>query len=326
MIRVTVAPGQILDSRFQIQREVGRGGMGIVWAATRIDDGTRVALKTLNTAVSGNAAARRRALREARAGMALRHPNVIDVHEVFEIGDPMGNSDAAFPVLVMELLDGETLAARLRARGQLSLAETASLFVPVSSALERAHARGVIHRDLKPENLFVVRRADGTETPKVLDFGVAKFHGPDWQRSASITARGRPVGTPRYLAPEQLLPNREVGTPADVWALGVSLYECLSGIRPIEGDSPDEVFDSVIDGAITPLECVALTVPSDVSSLVGHMLRREPLQRPSAVEVRLVLERHTDVRVAESPTHGGSASGDSDEDDEEAPVAIRRPY
>jgi serine/threonine protein kinase len=315
--------------------------MGVVWAARSTADGNLVAVKLMHEALRGDETSRRRVLRESIAATTVGHPNVVRALDVFEVEIPVGPlGKVVFPVLVMDLLYGETLAARLDKKGGLSVEETAAIFVPVVSAIGTAHARGVAHRDLKPENLFLVQRGDGTEEPRVLDFGIAKLKGADLLRT-SFSHSGTRRGTPLYMAPEQLRADHKDYYGTDVWALGAILYECLSGSRPIEGTTLAEVVTRLVDGAITPLSAIALDAPPDVSRLVDAMLNRVPSGRPPLQEVFDVLCRHSPVRglpfgrpeselspvVARSdPSElGGPRAGSPlQESDEEPPPMARR--
>jgi eukaryotic-like serine/threonine-protein kinase len=306
--------GSLIAGRYRLERELGRGGMGVVWAATHTVTERAVALKFLHGPSHLRPRLRERFLREARAASAVRHPNVVDVLDVFEFDDDT-------PLMVMERLYGETLGqrlARLKAaanaaasaalevtapegvlvtalpvprRAALSLPATAALFVPIVSALSAAHARGVVHRDLKPDNVFIETDVAGTERVKVLDFGVAKLVQDGIV--AGTTETGTIVGTPCYMAPEQALGEKRVDARADVWALGVMLYECLAGVRPVQGDSVGQVVLKVTTEGIHPLSSAARELPNEVSDLVARMLEREPERRPALQEVLNVLASYT---------------------------------
>lgn len=268
--------------------------MGTVWAATHVVTKKPVAIKFLRPDVQHRDDVRQRFLREATAASALRHPNVVDVLDVFELEDHS-------PILVMELLEGETLGEKLVREERLSVEETAALLLPVLSAVGTAHAMGIVHRDLKPDNLFLARAAAGTLV-KVLDFGIAKLaaeHYLELGQSVLLTEAGAFLGTPCYMAPEQLT-NDGVDHRADIWSLGVILYECLSGTRPVEGRNLAEVISRLISGAITPLERLAPELPHDVTGIVQQMLVREVKNRePNLLELEKILTRY--ARVSLSP-------------------------
>jgi hypothetical protein len=299
-----LCPGAIVAKRYRLDEKLGEGGMGVVWAATHRVTGHAVALKFLKGSRAGRDDQVLRFLREARTAAAVDHPNVVRVVDLFELDDRT-------PVMVMERLRGETLGRRLTREKVLSLAETAALLLPVVSAVRAAHAAGVVHRDLKPENIFVVESAEtgpGGETGpgasetgarvKVLDFGVARFADPGSELreagdgdGAFATESGALLGTAAYMAPEQALAEKGVDRPADVWALGVILYECLAGRRPLAGSSVGQVVAELMSRGIEPLALAAPAVPQQVARLVDGMLTRDPRARPTLDAVADVLER-----------------------------------
>jgi|GEM_PF-1851090 len=304
MLTVRIEPGCLIAGRYRLGQYLGGGGMGTVWSATHVVTRRQVAMKFLNEALQHKADVRQRFLREASAASALRHPHVVEVIDVFDLDD-------GSPVMVMELLDGETLERKLARDERLSLEETAALLMPVIAAAGSAHAIGIVHRDLKPENIFLAR-IDGALRVKVLDFGIAKLsaeHYLQQGQSVLVTEAGAMLGTPCYMAPEQIT-NEGVDYRADIWSLGVIAYECLSGTRPVEGRGLAEVMARLMTGAITPLERLAPELPRDVTALVQKMLSREVKRRPQVLtELVTVLARYTEVRVPWHHALPGSTSG-----------------
>ncbi len=279
-------PGVLLAD-YQLLQPIGAGGMSQVWAALHQPSGREVALKLLRGGEQLDELSRVRLTREAHAMRSIRHPAIVPVLEVLEHeGDP---------VLVMELLRGETLRARLERKPPLGAREAARLLLPVSEALELAHAAGIVHRDLKPENIFI--QSAPPESVRLLDFGVARFHAaPPGTEGAPSTALGALVGTLGYMAPEQALQSSEYDRRVDVWALGVVLYEALSGCRPIEGNTGPEILRQLLIGAITPLDVVVPNLPPELVELVATMLVRKPEKRLDRVEsvtrvLRLLADR-----------------------------------
>src|SRR5450755_90628 len=197
--------------------------------------------------------------------------------------------------MVMELLRGETLGSKLARDQWLSMEETAALLLPVVSAVGTAHSLGIVHRDLKPDNLFLEERPDSPRV-KVLDFGIAKLTAEYYLArglSALHTDAGSMLGTPYYMAPEQASGEVAVDHRADVWSIGVILYECLSGTRPIEGENLTQVVSRLMSAGIIPLERLAPELPHDVTAIVMQMLSRDPLRRPDGLrEVSKVLSRY----------------------------------
>jgi serine/threonine-protein kinase len=292
---VSLVPGAMVGGRYRLDRILGQGGMGVVWAATHTITRRAVAMKFLKGPAHARPEMRQRFLREARAATAVKHPSVVEVHDVFELDDET-------PVMVMDLLTGETLAQRIDATGKLSLEETASILLPVVSAVGTAHSRGVVHRDLKPENIFLAVTDEGRGEIKVLDFGIAKLAHADNEAlvQSHLTGTGSILGTPFYSSPEQLFGEKNIDHRADIWALGVVLYECLSGQLPVYGENLGQVMKVLTSQDIVPLAKVAPFVPEDVTRLVDRMLTRPMEQRLGDMrEVLEVLRRHSNVRVRE---------------------------
>ncbi len=281
--------------RHRLARVIGEGGMGIVWAARDEENQRDVALKLLRDVRRDDPVSHARFLREAEAAMKVRHPNVARVHAI-------EYTDGGTPYLVMDLLEGESLRERLRgAGGRLSPEECARVLRPVVAAVKAAHEQGLVHRDLKPENVFLA-----TDGVRVLDFGIAKRFDGD---ADTFTSTGALVGTPAYMAPEQIFGERELDAKTDVWALGVMLYECLSGTRPVDGGM-GPILKAITSGDVVPL---AERVPGqgleDVSRFVMRMLARKPADRPSIDEVAALLDRLEGRGATDAPTSRTLASG-----------------
>jgi serine/threonine protein kinase len=284
--------GEIIAKRYRLDEELGRGGMGVVWAATHVVTRRRVAIKFLRGPAELRTDMRRRFLREARAASAVDHPNVVEVIDVFELEDET-------PVIVMELLIGETLRDRLAREQKMPLGQAASILLPVVSAVGSGHAVGIVHRDLKPENIFLVRGSAGVSV-KVLDFGIAKLLTPDANTSEtdSLTGTGSMLGTPCYMAPEQTLGEKGIDHRADIWAIGVILYECLAGVRPVQGSGIGQVVMKLATEGIRPLGDVVPDLPREATALVMHMLTREKAGRPQDLQqVHEVLSRFADTAL-----------------------------
>ena len=260
----------IIAGRYQLERLLGEGGVGSVWAAKHLATRKPVALKFLKR--SADERHQRRLLREARAAGAVRHPNVLAIHDVLEL-------EEGSPVLVMDLLEGESLRQRLVRSARLSLSETAAILLPVASAIGAAHAAGIIHRDLKPENIFLCR----TRGVQVLDFGIAKLTARegDAATTSGLTHTGEILGTPYYMSPEQIFGEQDIDARSDLWALGVILYECLSGQRPFQGANVGQVLKAITTGSTPSLAAPGL--PREIVALVDRLLARERARRPSDV-------------------------------------------
>ena len=245
--------------------------MGVVWAATHSVTRRRVALKFLKDR-EADASRRRAFVREARAACAVSHDGILPVHDVIE-------SDDGEPALVMDLLKGEPLSMRLAREGALSLVETAEILLPVLAAVGAAHAAGVVHRDLKPDNIFL---SDGGV--RILDFGLAKATLIDAGIARSLgNQSGEIVGTPRYMSPEQAFAEKDVDYRADIWSLGMVLYQCASGTLPTAADSLGQILKVILSGNIAPLASVAPKVPAELAVVVDRMLSRDREARPAGL-------------------------------------------
>jgi serine/threonine-protein kinase len=270
--------------------------MGEVWAATHTVTGKTVALKFLRPphARRDDETARRRVLREARAACAVSHPSVVTIHDVVE-------SDDGLPVLVMDLLRGEPLRARLERDRTLPLDEALQIAEVVLGALEVAHEAGVVHRDLKPDNLFLLERGE----IKLLDFGVAKLLAPEGVARASgdLTTTGAMIGTPYYMAPEQAF-GEAIDGRADLWAVGVVLFECLAGETPTRGDNLGQVLKLLSTGRIESLAKRAPLVPPAVAGFVDRLLRVDAGERPPTARAALEMLARARAGTAPEPPRG----------------------
>ena len=223
-----VREGDLLAGKYRVDRVLGSGGMGIVVAARHEQLGQFVALKFLREQALGNPEAVARFLREARACVKLRSDHAAKVLDV-------GTLETGAPYMVMEYLEGADLGAVLAKYGPLPV-ETAALYVvQACEAIAAAHAAGIVHRDLKPQNLFLARTVGGASRIKVLDFGVSKVIAG--LEMAGVTQTGSMLGSPLYMSPEQMRSSRDVDARADVWALGVVLFELLTQRWPFEAES-----------------------------------------------------------------------------------------
>lgn len=274
---------------YRVLAPLGAGGMGLVYRGEQPVIGRPVAIKVLKHEFAQDPTHARRFLEEARSVSAARHPGIIDVFS-------FGETPAGEPYLVMELLEGEALDELLKRRGKVPPKEAIALLIPMLNALSAAHAAGVIHRDLKPGNIFVVKLADGTTFPKLLDFGLAR------RGEAGTSVRQTSVGgTPLYIAPEQAR-GEAVGPQTDLYSFGCVIYELLVGRPPFTAVNLHELLDQHHTLAPKPLRPQAPAISFELERLVLQLLAKDPSQRPtSALEVREQLERIQQTRVPRSP-------------------------
>jgi eukaryotic-like serine/threonine-protein kinase len=277
--------GTTVAGKYLIDRLIGQGGMGAVFAGRNLLTDKRVALKWLSPDRARNADALARFRREALAAGRIDHPNVIQVYDVLE-----ENDGSVF--LVMELLHGEPLAnVVVRMGGEISVSDAIALLVPAMRGIAAAHDRGVVHRDLKPENIFLCRAEDGmVASVKVLDFGVSKLHAEN--ESLSITTTGMVVGTPYYMSPEQVRGMRDLDQRVDVYAMGVVLYELLSGQPPFDADSYSALMVDIAT-ATPPALHTLCEVSEEVERIVERAMARDRAERyPDMESLAVALEPH----------------------------------
>ncbi|MFO0548812.1 MAG: serine/threonine-protein kinase [Polyangiaceae bacterium] len=263
--------GSVALGKYQVGRCIGRGGMGEVYEATHTALGSRVALKLpISRATTSSAAAR--LLREAQVAASLDPDRVVRVLDVGVLSDGR-------PVLVLERLEGCTLAERLEAGAPIQVGEAVDFTIGACLGLVEAHARAVVHRDIKPSNLFLAQKRDGTTTLKVLDFGVAALRASAEAGDVRLTDSQAPVGSPPYMAPEQVR-GRDVDARTDVWGLGVTLFELLAKQRPFDGATPAAVAAAIVADPPAELRALRSEVPESLAAIVMRCLAKDPADRP----------------------------------------------
>jgi len=273
--------GEVLSGKYKLLRAIGRGAMGVVYEAEHLLLERPYAIKLLHASAGDDRQQQRRLRREALRAGGVVHEHVVSVLD-YE------HDAGGTPYLVMELLRGETLRSLSRRLGPLPAPRAVDLAVQIARGLAAVHARGIVHRDLKPHNVFVTRRADGRDWVKLLDFGVARAPAPD--DSLSSTAQGALVGTLRYMAPEQVGDPRAVDARADLYALGVVLYELLAGRAAFAAHDMQAVVQQVLAGRPVPLAQLRPDLPGALLRCVERAMALEPGARfASASELAAAL-------------------------------------
>lgn len=276
--------GHTLDGKYRIEQPLGIGGMGTVYRARHLLIDRAVAVKVLNQRLFEDEAARIRFQREAKAAGRLQHLNAVAVTD-------FGQTSEGYVYIVMELLEGRNLREILAKEAPLETARAVSLMLQAAAAVAAAHDAGVIHRDLKPANIFLTQSADAPSVVKVLDFGIAKLAAEtlDDDEPHTLTQIGAMIGTPRYMSPEQCS-GLELTPAADVYSLGVILYEMLTGMVPFSGSTPLAIAVKQTSEYPRPPREIVASIPDDVEKVVMHALEKNPNDRPAnAAEFRAEL-------------------------------------
>ncbi|MCB9564683.1 MAG: serine/threonine protein kinase [Kofleriaceae bacterium] len=295
--------GETLGS-YRIERRLGEGGMGTVYLAHHQVIGRRAAVKVLRAEHSARGDMTQRFFNEARAAAAIDHGGIVDVYDV-------GTTADGRAYLVMELLEGESLAARMSRLGALPGDDAVRIARQIAGALAAAHDRGIVHRDLKPDNVFLVPDPETTsgERVKLLDFGIAKLHG-DLAADAPITRTGAIFGTPVYMAPEQCRGAEAVDHRADLYALGCILYHMVCGRPPFRGAGLGDLLSQHMHTPPTPPRALAPAISEGLEAIILCLLAKDPAHRFGAA--RAVINALDGGSVTSATgAHGGAAAGDA---------------
>ncbi|MGC4090427.1 MAG: serine/threonine-protein kinase [Polyangiaceae bacterium] len=266
-----VQADEIIGGKYRLEKQLGRGAMGAVWAATHVTLGQRVAIKVIAPEHAQSPEARARFGIEAKAAARLKSRHVVQVYDD-------GETERGLPYIVMEYLEGETLEARLERERGLHLVDAVRITGQVARALARAHARGIVHRDLKPANIFLARNDEDELgwTAKVLDFGIAKL---DEQRDKSTTKTGAVLGTPLFMSPEQVRGASKVDLRSDLYSLGMCFFNMLTGHYAFDGESFGDILVQICTEPLPKLKAFAPAVPDSVVSWFERCCAREADQR-----------------------------------------------
>ncbi|WP_437745289.1 protein kinase [Sorangium sp. So ce1504] len=272
MAMAPVAVGDVLAGKYRVEQIVGAGAMGTIVAAWHLELEQRVAMKFLHSLRADGGDPAERFRREARALARIKSEHVARVLDV-------GSLEGGMPYMVMEFLEGNDLAHEIRARGPLPVVEAVGYMLQALDAMAEAHATGIVHRDLKPANLFLSLRPDGDRVIKVLDFGISKSLLGISRDQVALTQTASLLGSPLYMSPEQVRSAKDVDTRADIWSLGVILYEMLTGRTPYDGDSVAQLFHTLLYENAAPVTQLRPDVPRELDAVVMHCLAKEREQR-----------------------------------------------
>jgi serine/threonine-protein kinase len=281
----SVQAGEVIAGKFQVERVLGEGGMGYVVAARHLQLGQMVALKFIKEDVS-SPEFKARFLREARNTVKLKSKHVSRVLDV-------GQIDGGSPYMVMEYLEGTDLSELLQKRGPFPVAETAEYVIQACEAIAEAHQHGIVHRDLKPANLFLTRGTGGEAVVKVLDFGVSKVvdlnEDTSGREDSVMTKATDLLGSPSYMAPEQVVSARDADAKSDVWSLGVILFRLISGKAPFAGNSLGDLIQKIVHGPLPNLRELRPDIPEGFEHVIWRCFERERANRPDAIELARML-------------------------------------
>ena len=271
--------GTTVLEKLRIDARLGAGGMGAVYKVHHLVTKHDRALKVLHPELAGDEGVIKRLIREAGVAGTLRSPHVVETLDVGRLADDS-------PYVLMELLEGETLADRME-RGDLRPEQLVGFVCQACEGIVHAHGAGIVHRDLKPDNLFIVRTADGEERIKILDFGISKFQVEKLEDGGSITREGTILGTPLYMSPEQAMGQATLGPPTDLYSLGVILYEGLSGQTPHPASTFPQLIIRLATTPAVPLREVAPGVHPKLAAIVDEALAMAPDARPASAAALL---------------------------------------
>jgi serine/threonine-protein kinase len=315
-----IEPGTVLAGRYRIERRLGKGGMGVVYEAEHVTLRRKVALKVLRPRFAENPEIVARFMQEARAAAAIGHPGIVETFDLSE-------TEHGPSFLAMELLSGEELAVRIARDHPLEVSLVVRIGIEICEAIQAAHDRGIVHRDLKPQNVFLATQGKRRDVVKVLDFGIAKLtEGP---RDASLTDTGQVLGTPLYMAPEQLGGKKKIDARTDVYAIGAILYQALAGRPPFTGETYPELILKITQETPSPLEAARSDLAPALAAIVRRAMHRdrderyasaaalgkalEELSRGLAPEVESGTPRPVQSLSATAPSSRGASSEERDQ-------------
>ncbi len=267
-------PGDIVAEKYELQRPLARGGMGQVWVAQNQLTERRVAIKFMLPELADSPDTVQRFFREAKASARIDHPSIVDVLD-------LGTLEDGAPFMVMEYLEGRSLEEIID-REPLAPIQAGAILLDVAHALAAAHAAGIVHRDLKPANIYIAKKGEQL-VPKILDFGISKITS-SIGNDVRMTRTGAVLGSPAYMSPEQARGRTDIDGRADIWAIGVILYEAVSGKLPFSGENYNQVMMAITLDPPTPLVEAAPSIDGDFAAIVDACLQKDRDQRPPSMD------------------------------------------
>jgi serine/threonine-protein kinase len=309
---VALKEGDIIHSRYRLLRLIGTGTSGSVWAARNQLIDRDVALKIMEPEVMSDKVLLHRFFNEAKAIGRVKHPSIVGIFD-------LGQAEDGSPFLVLELLDGEPLSTRIQREGSVEPETLLDVCAGVSRALDLAHQQGIVHRDLKPANIFLHRNATGGLIGKILDFGISKVFSSGTHNNFSLTKTGTVVGSPAYMSPEQAAGRDDIDGRADVWSVGVVLFEALTGTLPHEAPNYNALMVRILTQDVPPIATRKPNVPPTVGRIVDSCLQRDRERRPTAGQLSSMMEAGTRELRAERFRRSGGRRRD------DAPLPVSMP-
>src|SRR5882672_9479201 len=268
-----VVPGQVVGGKWRIVAPIGRGGMGAVYEGQNISIGKRVALKFIDAEFARQPEVASRFQREAEAASLVESAHIVHIFD-------SGTTDTGIPYIVMELLRGEDLRARLRRMVRLPKEEAVHIVAQTLRGLYRAHEAGIVHRDLKPDNIFLVDRDDDPLFAKIVDFGISKMaRRPGEVGTGTLTRQGVVLGTPFYMSPEQAQALPDLDLRTDLWSVGAILYECLVGKPPHGGDTYEQIIISICTTDPPDVRSFDSSISTALANVVHKAMQRDRTRR-----------------------------------------------
>ncbi len=317
-------PDMVIAGKYCLEGQLATGGMGSVWVGRHLDLDVPVAIKFMGPECASSEEGRVRFEREAKAAAFLQSPHVVNVQDY--------GVDDGLAYIVMELLVGEDLEERLHRQGRLSLEETLAILLQASKALRRAQDLGIVHRDIKPQNFFLATGDDGEEHVKVLDFGIAKETGPVLLAKGSNT--GQIIGSPNYMSPEHVRGVRDIDHRADLWSLGVIVFQAVTGQLPFPGEIVGDVMGKILADPIPRATDIAPDLPPEIDGFFKKALARDRTERfQSARElteafaeiVRGPSSKKISLSTPPPPVVAARLEADSKPDESLAPASLSGP-